>query len=200
MTRSTPLRRLLSVLAAVSLASTGVVLTAQSALADGGQKLVRVQDRCDQPTWDQDAELAGLCSRAGGVTPARFRADLPRGGNGHWRFDDQEETVNRGEALVVRNDGGEAHTFTEVKAFTASCLGVTDFFIPMPLHTNLNLAVPGSPAPSLTQCLAAFGTGPTDPGDVVPPGVSVTRTFTTPGTHLIQCLIHPWMRMTVTVG
>jgi hypothetical protein len=197
----TPLRRLLSALAAVLLVSTGVVLTASSALADGGQRLVRVQDRCDQPTWDQDAELAGLCARdAGDVTPARFRADLPRGGNGHWRFDNRDETVNRGDLLVVRNDGGEVHTYSDVTdtGYTASCIGVPGFPIPMPSGTNLNLATPGSPAPPLARCLAAFGIAPAGLGDVVPQGVALTRTLT-PGTHKVQCLIHPWMRGTVTI-
>src|SRR4051794_41336297 len=117
MKRPTPLRRLLTVLAAVLLASTGVVLTAQSALADGGQKVVRVQDRCDQPTWDQDPfhELNGLCNPDGGdVTPARFRADLPRGGNGHWRFNNRHGNVNRGDGLVILRQGGGLHTLNHI--------------------------------------------------------------------------------------
>ena len=203
MTRSTPLRRLLSTLAAVLLASTGVALTAQSAHADGGQKLVRMQDACDKPTWDRDPELGppGLCARdAGDVTPARLRADLPRGGNGHWRFNSNDVSLNRGDVLVVRNDGGELHTFSDVTdtGYTGSCLGVQDFPIPMPTHTNLNLATPGSPAPSLARCMAAFGFAPGGPVDVVPQGISVMPRLA-PGTHLVQCLIHPWMRGTVTV-
>jgi hypothetical protein len=203
MTRSTPLRRLLSALAAVLLASTGVALTAQSAMADGGQRLVRVQDACDKPTWDQDPELGppGLCARdAGDVTPARLRADLPRGGNGHWRFNSDDVSLNRGDVLVVRNDGGELHTFSDVTdtGYTASCLGVPGFPIGMPPGTNLNLATPGSPAPSLARCLAAFGIPSGGLGDIVPQGVSLRPTLT-PGTHKVQCLIHPWMRGTVTV-
>jgi|tagenome__1003787_1003787.scaffolds.fasta_scaffold20869487_1 hypothetical protein len=203
MNRPTPPRRLLSALAAVLLASTGVAFTAQSASADGGQKVVRVQDRCDQPTWDQDPfhELNGLCNPDGGdVTPARFRADLPRGGNGHWRFNNRDETVNRGDVLVIRSEGGELHTFSDMtdSGYTASCLGVPGFPVAMPEHTNLNLAVPGSPAPSLARCLAAFGISSGGLGDLAPPGVSLPRTLA-PGTHKVQCLIHPWMRGTVTV-
>jgi hypothetical protein len=71
--------------------------------------------------------------------------------------------------------GGETHTFTEVVNFGTG-------IVPL-----LNAALPA-------------GTPPAQPiGDprFVPAGGSLDLGTLAPGTHRFECLIHPWMRVTV---
>jgi hypothetical protein len=195
-----PIRRLLIALAAALLASAALIGSGVSAAsaAEGNQKLMRLLDQCDKAAFDADPLFAGVCSiDSGSVTPARFAADLARGGNNNWWINNREETIKAGQQLVIRNDGGDLHTFTDVTAtgYTKSCLD-TVFAPPggLPAPLQFSRAVAATdPAPTLSQCLSAF------PADFVIPGAAAQPRSLAPGTHLIQCLIHPWMRTIVHV-
>ena len=87
--------------------------------------------------------------------------------------------------------GGELHTFTDVTAtgFTPGCV------------PELNQVLFGRPDPG-PQCAAV------DPASGLPvvflatglfPGRTIAVDTSTRGTHLYECMIHPWMQATVTV-
>ena len=93
--------------------------------------------------------------------------------------------VKVGDSFRVVNEGGEAHTFTQVEQFgggnkfTGGCIP--------PLSDPLG--IPRWPG----DCGAAIGATTVQPGKTVDfkaPGV---------GTYHYQCLFHPWMRQTVKV-
>ncbi len=162
-------------------------LVAPAAVADSGRAQIQVQDRCDPATFNAFARSIGspdICFKSGGVTFAEFAAalNLHDGGHGAWAFSRTDTHVDRGQTLSITNVGGEVHSFTEVKAFGRNVLP--------PGADALNNAVPE------TTFAAPVG----DPGPTfLPPGGSHSVAGLSPGTHLFQCLIHPWMRATVEV-
>lgn len=98
-----------------------------------------------------------------------------------WDFEPDTLKVKEGTVVSVVDQGGEPHTFTEVKQFGGGFIAG--------LNNNQ------SPVP---ECAAGFG------------DVAVARTRTlqgstllvtglSKGTHYFQCCIHPWMRMKVEV-
>ena len=137
---------------------------------------IRIEDRCDPVTFNA-AGVPGGCLGDGNVTLDELLASANPDDRGHraWRFSREETDLKRGQALVVDNVGGEVHTFTEVEAFGQ---GVVPF---------LNGAVP--------ETTPAVPIG--DPHELAQ-GDRLTFRSLTRGTHRFQCLIHPWMRSTVT--
>jgi plastocyanin len=103
-----------------------------------------------------------------------------------WDFEPDSATIKQGTPIIVVNQGGEPHTFTEVAKFGGG-------FIP-----NLN----GGQA-AVSECA---GTS-TSPGfkDVavartrILQGSQLQVTGLSKGKHYFQCCIHPWMRVTVDV-
>jgi hypothetical protein len=83
--------------------------------------------------------------------------------------------------VTARNNGGEFHTFTRVAAFGGGCIAA--------LNGPLEL----SPVPECSIPGIILATGAV-------PGASVTTGSLGTGTHRFECLIHPWMRTTVSVG
>lgn len=82
---------------------------------------------------------------------------------------------------MATNYGGEFHTFSEVPNFGAGC--VPDL--------NLPLGLDGPPVSDCSRQVFK------DTGIV--PGATLTVAPLPVGTHLFECLIHPWMRATYTV-
>ena len=98
-----------------------------------------------------------------------------------WDFEPDTLSINKGTVVSVVDQGGEPHTFTEVKEFGGG-------FIP-----GLN----SGQAP-VSECASGFS-------DV---SVAKTRllqgstsqiTGLSKGVHHFQCCLHPWMRVTVDV-
>ena len=87
----------------------------------------------------------------------------------------EETDLKRGQRLVVTNVGGEVHSFTEVVSFGAGVV------------PPLNGALP----PGTPDAVPAPG----DPHFLLQ-GEGLDLTLSR-GTHLFQCLIHPWMRSVV---
>jgi plastocyanin len=160
----------------------------------GGDSTVMMQDRCDPTTFNAPAPTGigpGTCtatSRRHRVTLQKFLANLAAhpdrvlrsGDNKGWEFDPGTLTIRTGTDLVATNVGGEAHTFTLVPAFGGGCVP--------PLNAPFNL-------PMSALCgTAAFGSS------LAIPGTSITVKGLKAGTYKYECLIHPWMRTTVTVS
>jgi len=155
------------------------MLTVTATFADAGRK-VRIRDKCDPVTFNA-ALGEGACVGNGNVTFDELLATLNPQDGGHraWRFSPDEAKIKAGEVLHVVNNGGEVHSFTEVSQF-----GTVD--IP-PLDAALP---PGTPPAQPIEDL--------DPTFLVPGGTRVLSGLS-PGTHMFQCFIHPWMRSVIEV-
>jgi plastocyanin len=166
------------------LAAAGVCVVALVAAAVAwvgpGSRNVQMLDNCDGPSFNA-AIGPGTCTRNGGLTFQKFFGALARGGAPSWRFSPGQLKLNAGGTITAPNRGGEFHTFTRVAAFGGGCIA--------PLNAALGLTpVPECGIPGI---LATTGAGP---------GGSVTTGSLAAGTHRFMCLIHPWMKTTVTVG
>ena len=98
-----------------------------------------------------------------------------------WDFEPDSLNVKEGTVLSVVDQGGEPHTFTEVKQFGGG-------FIP-----GLNNGQ--DPAP---ECAAGFNDVAVARTRIIQGSTSLV-TGLSKGTHYFQCCIHPWMRVTVDV-
>src|SRR5215218_7820538 len=149
-----------------------VLVPAVGASAASATRQVQVLDDCDPATFNA-AIGPGTCVKDGTTTFSEFIAQLLAQGRAPaWRF-----------VLQANNRGGEDHTFTEVANFGGGCIQA--------LNDLLGL----TPVP---EC-AGFPGG-AFAATAVAPGGTVTTTPLTPGVHRLECLIHPWMRTTATVG
>jgi plastocyanin len=157
-----------------------VLATPASAASPTRQVVMR--DDCDPATFNVVVG-PGTCVKDGSTTFSEFVDQLIAQGRAPaWRFAPDHLSLAAGGTLEARNMGGETHTFTEVANFGGGCIGF--------LNGLLGL----SPVP---ECAGFPGSlfGAT----AVPAGGTLTVTLA-PGIHRFECLIHPWMRTTVTVG
>jgi plastocyanin len=149
-------------------------------------------DECDPTTFN-----AALSESGGGfchnVSLAAFGysttlSDLLMGAeNGTpdpgWDYEPDQLTIKQGTVVSVVDQGGEPHTFTEVKAFGNG-------FLP-PLN-------PGSSTNVIPECSGGFKNIAVARTRVVQ-GSRLDVIGLSKGKHLFQCCIHPWMRMEVDV-
>jgi len=163
------------------------VATAQ---VNGNDANVAIVDNCDPATFN--AVIGpGTCTptpHEHDTTFAEFAALLfsPLAANviGHpaWNFSPGYISIRAGRKVRVLNAGGEDHTFTEVAAFGGG-------YVP-PL--NGVGGPPGTvPLVAASACLAS--------PEVVGSGDTVQIKGLSPGVHMFQCCIHPWMRAVVDV-
>jgi hypothetical protein len=164
----------------------------------GGGSQFRLKDECDPATFNA-ALGAGACANgeneAGDarVTFAQFNDELARTGSVHdWRYDARgNDRITAGQRFTLVNRGGETHTFTRVAHFGGGFVA------------GLNTAS-GNPTPA-PECATMNADGTLTPvaanannlrlaGGAQTPAPTITQT----GNY--QCCIHPWMRVTITVG
>ena len=141
---------------------------------------VSVQDQCDPASFNA-ALGAGACTKQGNMTLTQFNAELNATQKvAAWTFVPNAFTIRMGQAISATNNGGEKHTFTEVKAFGGGIVPA--------LNTASGNTVEAPECANLAANaqIASGGTFRTD---------AATET----GTEFYQCCIHPWMRATVTV-
>jgi plastocyanin len=98
-----------------------------------------------------------------------------------WDFEPDKLNVKAGTTLLVTDQGGEPHTFTEVKNFGGG-------FVP-----GLNAG-----EEPVSECAGGFKNVEVAKTRILQ-GSSVAVTDLSKGEHRFQCCIHPWMRMTVEV-
>ena len=172
----------------VSVMST-VALAIPSVASDGGQR-IEIEDDC-QPASFNSVIGPGACIGDGETSFGAFIAELQATQRAaDWKFDPSMLTIRAGRPVILKNDGGETHTFTMVKAFGGGFV------------TILN-TLSGNPVPA-PECVSPTGAGPATPSPV---NVFVTAdkeaSFRTaglmPGQYMFQCCIHPWMRIVLTV-
>jgi hypothetical protein len=139
-------------------------------------------DNCSpkDTSWNN---FGGCALKQGDVTTAEFGSLLPFG-HPSWRFEPQYIVVKKGEKIVVKNRGGDAHTFTEVAAFGGGFIGQLN-------NPENSAAVP--------ECDG----GPNNPAvsaSFIKPGSKVVFKELTKGLKLYQCCLHPWMRSVIRVN
>jgi plastocyanin len=168
---------------------------ATPAMADGAVKEVQVRDECDQATFDA-ALFPGACDPkyGGDVTFDELIGELQNDPAGvlakrdalGWKFNPDDTEVNAGDSLLLTSRGGELHTFTEVPAFGGGCVPELNHLLGLSMHPVCDQDSDGDTQP---DWLTTF----------IGPGESKTLPHMSKGTHHFECLIHPWMRTTVTV-
>lgn len=98
-----------------------------------------------------------------------------------WDFEPDALTIHQGTIVSVVDQGGEPHTFTEVKQFGGG-------FIPG--LNNGEAAVP--------ECAGGFNDVAVAKTRIIQGSTSLF-TGLSKGTHYFQCCLHPWMRVKVEV-
>jgi len=98
-----------------------------------------------------------------------------------WDFEPDSATINKGTPLVVVNQGGEPHTFTEVAHFGGGFIA------------GLN----GGEA-TVPECAGGFKRVAVARTRILQ-GSQLQVTGLSKGEHHFECCIHPWMRFTVDV-
>jgi plastocyanin len=151
--------------------------------AAGAHRRVNALDDCDSASFDAALQDPNACSKNGGTTFQEFIGQLASMGRAPaWRFAPDRLSLASGGSIDVYNRGGEFHTFTRVAAFGGGCVA------------ELNAVLGLSPVPECANAGVLFGTTGVAPGDELE-GAPLA-----PGSYKFECLIHPWMRTTVTVG
>jgi plastocyanin len=175
-----PLRRVATV---AGLAALLLLVPAAGSSAASASRQVQVLDDCDPATFNA-AIGPGTCIKDGSTTFSEFIGQLLAQGRAPaWRFAPGQLRLDAGGTLQGRNRGGEVHTFTEVANFGGGCIQA--------LNDLLGL----TPVP---EC-AGFPGG-AFAATAVAPRATVTTSPLSPGVHRYECLVHPWMRTTATIG
>jgi plastocyanin len=165
---------------------------APAALAQAEDTRTPVQivalDECDPTTFNavlgpdfcKNVALAAVLPFA--TTFTDLFAEAARGApDPGWDFEPDRVTIKKGTPLIVVDQGGEPHTFTEVAKFGGG-------FIP-PLNAG-QATVP--------ECAGGFKDVAVARTRILQ-GSQLQVTGLSKGEHLFECCIHPWMRVTVDV-
>ena len=171
---------------------------APAALAQAEDTRTPVQivalDECDPTTFN--AVLGpDFCKNVAlaFVTPfaTTFQQLFDEAAAGHpdpgWDFEPDRVTIKKGTPLIVVDQGGEPHTFTEVAKFGGGFVG----------GPNGVGGLNGGQAPVL-ECAGEFKDVAVARTRILQ-GSQLQVTDLSKGEHLFQCCIHPWMRVTVDV-
>lgn len=151
-------------------------------------------DECDPTTFNKPTDLppgqagvgADFCKNVS-LPPfvtkfndlfAKAKAGTP---DPNWDFEPDDVTVKKGAQIIVVNQGGEPHTFTEVKQFGGGFIG------------DLN-----GGEPTVNECSGGF-TNLAVARTRILQGSQLLVNGLSQGEHHYQCCIHPWMRVTVDV-
>jgi plastocyanin len=128
-------------------------------------------DFCKNVTLGYFTVLSDLFAKAAAGTP-----------DPGWDFEPDVVHMKQGTILSVVDQGGEPHTFTEVKEFGGG-------FIP-PLNGPGETVVP--------ECSNGFANVAVARTRILQ-GSQLQITNLSKGEHYFQCCIHPWMRVKVVV-
>ena len=126
---------------------------------------------CHNVTLGAFTTLSDLFAQAAAGTP-----------DPNWDFEPDTLHIKKGTPIIVVNQGGEPHTFTEVKQFGGG-------FIP-----GLN-----SGEAMVSECANGFKNLALARTRILQ-GSQLQITGLSRGEHLFECCIHPWMRTKVEVS
>jgi plastocyanin len=175
------------VLLICSLAMIGVTpAAAQEENAPGFAPVVAL-DECDPTTFNAAlgpdfCKNVALAALGFSTTLSDLFAEAAAGTpNPNWDFEPDTLKIKKGTTLVVNNQGGEPHTFTEVKEFGGGFISA------------LNDGQEVTP-----ECKGGFSRVEVARTRVIQ-GSQRQITGLSRGEHRFECCIHPWMRVTVEV-
>jgi hypothetical protein len=192
MSKGFRLRAVFSVLA-VGVAS--LALAGGASASDGDGVVIQSRDACDHATFTANGIPCDRTDNSGGAVTFQELLDTVGKKHSHpaWRFTKDDLTVKAGTPVVAEfGRGGELHTFSKVSAFGPGCI---------PLVNDLVFGMPAPSPPSVCDAInAGAGVPQVFLDDGLFPGRQIAVDTSTPGTtQFFQCLIHPWMRTSVTV-
>lgn len=144
-------------------------------------------DECDPTTFNQAAG-PDFCKNVA-LAPLGFATTfqdlLTEAANGTpdpgWDFEPDTLKIKEGTTIVVTNQGGEPHTFTEVNKFGGGFV------------EGLNGGEETAP-----ECSGGFKRVQVAKTRIIQ-GSNLWVTGLSKGEHRFQCCLHPWMRMNVEV-
>jgi plastocyanin len=134
---------------------------------------VTLVDACDPKTFPDN-----LCKGVGGgITFQNFIDELTRRHTvAAWHMAPGEFTIKAGDVLAAVNQGGEQHTFTEVKEFGGGVVQLLN-----------DAGGFGAPIPECNEQTI----------ERLDPGERSEEVENDEGVEKYQCCIHPWMRTIV---
>jgi len=142
-------------------------------------------DECDPPTFNEMLGTA-FCHNVALGASTTFQKLFEEAAAGtpdpNWDFEPDTLHIKKGTPIIVVNQGGEPHTFTEVKQFGGG-------FIP-----ELN-----SGEAMVSECANGFKNLAVARTRILQ-GSQLQVTGLSKGEHLFECCIHPWMRTRVEVS
>jgi plastocyanin len=178
--------RTISTLLVLALAAT--LGAATSARAQPNLVQVVALDECDPDTFNAALAVGGVpfCLNValGAQTTLSelfAEATAPGVGDPSWDFEPDKIVIKKGTVIEVADEGGEPHTFTEVKKFGGGFLD----------------ALNGGEAEA-PECQGGFKNIAVARTRILQ-GSHLLITGLSKGTHYFECCIHPWMRMEVDV-
>jgi len=145
-------------------------------------------DECDPETFNAPAPAPGpdFCRNValGATTKLLDLFAKAQSGNPdpNWDFEPDTLRIKKGTPIIVTDQGGEPHTFTEVKRFGGG-------FIP-----QLNAAG----EETVSECSGGFSNLDVARTRILQ-GSQLQINNLGKGEHYFQCCIHPWMRVKVEV-
>ena len=172
-------------LLAACLMLAGVTHAAGPAITPNPAQVVAL-DECDPATFNDPAAAGpGFCLNVALGASTSFANLLSEAAAGtpdaNWNFQPSLMTIKNGSLVSVVDEGGEPHTFTEVKQFGGG-------FLP-PLN--------GGEA-TVPECTGGFANVTVAKTRILQ-GSRIEINNLSKGKHLFQCCIHPWMRMEIDV-
>jgi plastocyanin len=159
----------------------------QHAQESGRVAQIVALDECDPPSFNK--ALGGNYCLNVSLAPLGFATTFQdlftKAGNGTpdpgWDFEPDTLKIKEGTTVVVTDQGGEPHTFTEVKKFGGGFI------------EGLNAG-----EETVSECGGGFKNIEVAKTRIIP-GSDLRVTGLSKGEHHFQCCIHPWMRMNVEV-
>jgi plastocyanin len=176
-----------SISTAIVLAAALTLAAATFTMAQGNSpNLVQIValDECDPATFNAalGADFCRNVTLGAYTTLDNLFAEAANGTpDPGWDFEPDKIVIHRGTIVSVADEGGEPHTFTEVKKFGGG-------FIP-----GLN-----DGQDTVPECAGGFSNVAVARTRILQ-GSHLDVTGLSEGKHLFECWIHPWMRMEVDV-
>jgi hypothetical protein len=144
-------------------------------------------DSCDPASFNAALNDPTACVKPGPTTFQEFIGELSATQTVRsWRFNPLLATTHAGEALLVKNVGGEVHTFTPVEQFGGGFIQILN-------------DLSGNPVPA-PECLNVPGLDFVAGGaSSLISGAALAAVADASGIAKIECCLHPWMRSEVRI-
>jgi plastocyanin len=170
---------------AVGLIASGLLFLGATSLEDPPRfAQIVALDECDPATFNA-ALGPDFCKNVALGAATKFADFVAKAAAGtpdpKWDFEPDAIEVGKGTTLVVVDQGGEPHTFTEVAQFGGGFI------------TALN-----GGQPTVPECAGGFSNVAVAKTRILQGSQSLISGLSK-GEHRYQCCIHPWMHTTVTV-